>query len=372
MDTASLEGYLRLFHSQHLSLTRFVALLQAFDCIDALLFASEATLRATGLAEAAATALVKARSDTSVDGTIEADLHWARGDNHRLLLFESPDYPSQLKHISLPPPVLFVEGNVEVLSTAQVAIVGSRRASNNGRMHAHWLAKELSEAGLTISSGLALGIDTAAHRGALAAKGSSLAVLGAGIDHIYPRSNVALAQELVNGGALVSEFPLHTEPMAANFPRRNRIISGLSLGTVVVEATIKSGSLITAKYALEQNREVFAVPGPVNSQGARGCHQLLKQGAKLVESPSDVLEELGMDHSSSQRLSSGEGDHRTQPHPGSEVLAAMDVDGSLLDSLQSSTGLGYGPLIKCLLQLELDGKIEVVGGRYKPVSRTLA
>ena len=175
-----------------------------------------------------------------------------------------------------------------------LGIVGSRRASEYGGRNAYWMAHELSHAGLLICSGMARGIDTQAHKGALAASGATVAVLGTGIDICYPSANRKLAQQIAVNGALISEFPLGSPPRANNFPRRNRIISGMSLGTLVVEATAHSGSLITARLALEENREVFAFPGSVSSQLSRGCHRLIKEGAKLVEEPADILEELGM------------------------------------------------------------------------------
>jgi DNA processing protein len=228
---------------------------------------------------------------------IDEDLKWqdAAIDNH-LLTWESPNYPSLLKEITDPPVILYAKGQLSALEQPNLAMVGSRNPSITGSENAKQFAKELAAQGITIVSGLALGIDAQAHLGCLEANGQTVAVLGTGIDCIYPRRHLKMAQQITQKGLLLSEFPLKSPPIAGHFPRRNRIISGLSLCTLVVEAAIKSGSLITARMALEQNRDVLAIPGSIHNPLARGCHYLLQQGAKLVTSVTDVLDELRIEH----------------------------------------------------------------------------
>ncbi len=222
---------------------------------------------------------------------------WQRGKDCHIIPFHHPHYPALLKEIPNPPPLLFVKGQIETLHTPQIAIVGSRNPTPVGLSLAQTFACELSQAGFTITSGLALGIDTAAHRSALREKKHTLAVLGSGINHIYPYYNKNLSEEIVKQGALISEFPLNMPPKRENFPQRNRIVSGLSIGTLVIEAGIKSGSLITARLAAEQGREVFAVPGSAMNPQAKGCHFLIQQGAKLTTNIEHVLEEFkGFDY----------------------------------------------------------------------------
>jgi DNA processing protein len=238
--------------------------------------------------------------------------------------------------------------------------VGSRNATPQGLRDAEAFSHALSDAGLTIVSGLALGIDAAAHRGGLAGAGSSIAVVGTGLDRIYPAHNQALAHQLAEQGLIVSEFPLGTSPLPGNFPRRNRIISGLSRGVLVVEAAPDGGSLITARSAAEQGREVFAIPGSIHSPLARGCHALIKQGAKLVESAADILDELAWQ----QRLATPVL-RQTLPDP---VLDALDGAPTTLDTLAQRTGLTLGALSAKLLALELDGQIaSLPGGHYQKI-----
>ncbi|VFM95294.1 MAG: DNA protecting protein DprA [Candidatus Kentron sp. G] len=221
------------------------------------------------------------------------DLRWLEQPDHHLLTLSDAGYPPRLAEIPDPPPVLFARGGGEVLTHPQIAIVGSRNPTPMGQETAFAFARELARMGFVITSGLATGIDAAAHRGAMAGGGRTIAVVGTGLDRVYPGRHRELALEIVKNGACVSEFPLGTPPIAGNFPRRNRIISGLGLGILVVEATTRSGSLITARLAGEQGREVFAIPGSIHNPLARGCHLLLRQGAKLVESAADILEEIG-------------------------------------------------------------------------------
>ena len=221
-------------------------------------------------------------------------MKWIDQPGNDLLTLADARYPAALLQIADPPLLLYVRGRVELLSHPALAIVGSRSATPAGTRDALAFAETLSNAGLTIVSGLALGIDTAAHRGGLAGASSSIGVVGTGLDRVYPARNRHLAHQLAEDGVLVSEFPLGTPPFPSNFPRRNRVISGLCRGCLVVEAALRSGSLITARQSLEQGREVFAMPGSIHSSLSKGCHWLIKQGAKLVETAQDVLEELGL------------------------------------------------------------------------------
>ena len=280
----------------------------------------------------------------------------------------SDHYPPQLQQIAKPPPLLYLRGSVESLHLPQLAVVGSRRMTKGGENHARSWATYLAANGFTITSGLALGIDGAAHRGALEApNGKTIAVMATGIDRRYPARHSQLAEQLVErGGALVSEFPPGTQPRPAHFPQRNRIISGLSLGVLVVEAAVKSGSLITAKYALEQNREVFAIPGSINNPQSRGCHQLIKQGATLVESVDEIVDEL---HGPLGALR----EQTTQAQP-SEALPELSVEEAQLLEL-----IGYDPIIiddilspwpmdklsQLLVSLELKGIVSNQHGSYQ-------
>ena len=289
----------------------------------------------------------------------------------RILPIGTRWYPTRLAAIASPPPVLYCRGEPETLVRTQFAIVGSRSATHGGRARARMLARALAEQGLVVTSGLARGIDTAAHRGALDAGARSVAVLATGLDQVYPRSNAALAGELLEAGALVSERAPFTPPIPSNFPRRNRLISGLSLGVLVVEASVRSGSLITARFAADEGREVFAVPGSVDNVLSRGCHALIRDGAKLVESAADVLEEFA--HLREIR----ESPVRTAPAP-SDIGAVGDLDDSArtavdaigydpvtLDELVERTGLTAERLASILLALELDDRIDVLpGGRW--------
>jgi DNA processing protein len=223
---------------------------------------------------------------------VAADIEWLKQKGHFLLTCVDEGYPDLLRHIPDPPIALFGKGKAEYLHSLKMGVVGSRSASVTGLKTAEAFAESLSREGITVVSGLAMGIDTAAHQGALMGKGSTIAVCGTGLDIIYPKSNGTLAEAIAEEGLLLSEYPPGTAPIARNFPIRNRIISGLSLGILVVEANLKSGSLITARLAAEQGRDVFAIPGSIHSSYARGCHKLIQEGAKLVSVPDDILEEL--------------------------------------------------------------------------------
>ena len=229
--------------------------------------------------------------DKLING-VERDLHWVSQSNRHIITYHDSRYPALLKEIPSPPPLLFVQGNADLLSFPQLAIVGSRHATRPGLQNTRMFTADLVKRGYTITSGLALGVDAQAHQACLTAEGQTIAVVGSGLDVYYPKQNQALARQIGEQGALVSEFPIGTQPIAQNFPRRNRIICGLSLGTLVVEATERSGSLITARLAADQGREVFAIPGSIHNAQSRGCHLLIKQGATLVQSSDDIIEHL--------------------------------------------------------------------------------
>jgi DNA processing protein len=292
-----------------------------------------------------------------------------------VLLPEDSAYPERLREINDAPPVLFVVGDPEVLSQPQLAIVGSRSATRGGLENAQAFAEYLAARGLVITSGLAAGIDAAAHRGALVAGGLSVAVAGTGPDRVYPAANRGLAGELVQEGAMVSEFPPGTSPRAVNFPRRNRIISGLSLGVLVVEAAPRSGSLITARLAMEQGREVFAIPGSIHNPLARGCHRLIRDGAKLVETADDILEEMAAHLStaapagvSTRGGPAPEGDDDSEDGDYARLREAMGYDPVSLDVLVRRSGLTAEQLSSMLLLMELRGQVESLpGGRYMQV-----
>jgi DNA processing protein len=285
---------------------------------------------------------------------------WLADPANRIITLADPEYPPQLLQITDPPPLLYLKGRVDLLARPALAIVGSRNGTAQGIANAESFARSLSDAGLTIVSGLALGIDAAAHRGGLTGRSSSIAVLGTGLDIVYPARNRALAHELAERGALISEFTLGTPALPANFPRRNRLISGLTLGCLVVEAAALSGSLITARSAAEQGREVFAVPGSIHSPLAKGCHALIKQGAKLAESARDILEELHIPAPAELAA--------TDPalEPGDDaslkLLAALGHEPCTPETLAARSGMAAAEISALLTQLEIDGLIEALPG----------
>lgn len=298
---------------------------------------------------------------------VDQDLRWLEAPHHHALAVQDPRYPPLLLEIADPPPLLFVVGNPDCLAAHHLAVVGSRNPSPGGIQIAREFSTHLSQAGLGIISGLALGIDAASHRGALDAKGVTVAVEGTGPDQVYPRIHRNLAEDIVAGnGALVSEFPPGTQPLAANFPKRNRIISGLSLGTLVVEATPRSGSLITARMAAEQGREVFAVPGSIYNPLSRGCHDLIKDGAKLVQDIKDILDELGAITPATALGTSSKGTQpagNTEPHI--QLLERMGHDPATIDALVSQTGEPADKITTLLVLLELEGHVaSTPGGGY--------
>lgn len=306
---------------------------------------------------------------------VETDLRWLEQPGHHLLRLGEPAYPALLATLADAPPLLFVRGDPEALTQAALAVVGSRNPTTDGRRLASRFAADLTRCGLVVVSGLAVGIDAAAHRGALEAGGLSVAVCGTGLDTVYPRTHAALAEQLIAEGALVSEWPPGTPALPAHFPRRNRIISALSLGTLVVEAAPRSGSLITARLAAEQGREVFAIPGSLHNPMARGCHALIRQGAKLVESVADILEELpaGLAAARAQQSPSADDIHSRPtkiPEESRTLLNAMGYTPVTVDELVERVGLTAQMLSSMLLAMELQGLVEALpGGRYVRLSQ---
>ena len=303
---------------------------------------------------------------TRVREAVERALEWAAIESHSVVTLADETYPRSLLEIADPPALLYAHGRVQLLRQPALAIVGSRNASAQGERNAEEFARTLSASGLTIVSGLALGIDAAAHRGGLAGGASTVAVLGTGIDIVYPTRNAELAAEIARSGLLLSEFPLGTPAIAHNFPRRNRLISGLARGCLVVEAALASGSLITARCAAEQGRDVFAIPGSIHSPLSKGCHALIKSGAKLVESADDVLAELGGFRPSGYANTAAAG----APQSDSALLAVMGHDPVDVDSLCARAGLSAEQVASELLRLELDGRVTALpGGLYQRLEK---
>jgi DNA processing protein len=356
-----LASWLRLALTPGIGAATLRRLLRQFGLPQAIL-----AQRRTELATFASPAVLSALDSDEVAQAVARGLAWAAEPEHSVITLADETYPRLLLEIADPPALLYARGRTELLQRGALAIVGSRNATLQGEANAQTLARALSEAGLTIVSGLALGIDTAAHRGGLAGAGSTIAVLGTGIDVIYPSRNAALAAEIGERGLLLSEFPLGTPPSAQNFPRRNRLISGLARGCLVVEAALASGSLITARAAADQGREVFAMPGSIHSPLAKGCHALIKSGAKLVESAEDVLAELSGFRASGHASTTKEMPAITQPG----LLAHMGHDPVDVDSLCSRAGMSAEQVSSELLRLELDGRVAVLpGGLYQRLEK---
>jgi DNA processing protein len=351
---ASIASWISLSQTPGLGNEGLRRLLQAFGSPEAVLGAS-----VSSLSQHVKPAVAKAISD-GIDESIYVPVAtWLDDPLNRILTIADSEYPRHLLNIPDPPLILYVKGRLDLLNAQSLAVVGSRNASSQGLRNAEAFANSISDAGLCIVSGMAHGIDAAAHQGGLQGSGSSIAVVGTGMDKIYPAANRELAHRLAQEGTIISEFPLGTPPLAANFPRRNRIISGLSLGCLVVEASVQSGSLITARMALEQGREVFAIPGSIHSPQSKGCHALIKQGAKLVENAQDILEELGYRQIACTSVAAPE-------HP---LFMHLGFDPLDTESLAQRSGLTMGELSAILLQLELDGHIaSLPGGLYQRIT----
>ena len=299
----------------------------------------------------------------------ESISEWLAAPNHHIIDAESDDIPELLRQIPGPPTLLYVVGNKDALHLPALAIVGSRNPTRGGVQNAYDFSSHLARSGFCIVSGLAQGIDTAAHKGALDAGAKTVAFLGHGIDRVYPAENRELAHRIAENGALCSEYPLGSPPRREHFPQRNRLISGISLGTLVVEAARRSGSLISARLAAEQGREIFAIPGSIHNPLSRGCHQLIRQGAKLVESADDIFSELGplvghlmQNAASPTRETAADSDYDAEYET---LLSTLSYDPASADQLAEHSGLTIDQVSSMLLILELEGKIQVqAGGRY--------
>jgi DNA processing protein len=380
LERTELKAWLRLTLSPGVGNDTARKLLAAFGSAEAVFEQSEAALRQLGsdrLVNAITTVPLR------LDELLQATLDWLSADADRAVApIGSAHYLTALLNIEDPPLLLYMMGsllNIGQLAinnvASNLAIVGSRNPTPQGEANARQFAKAFAEQGLCIVSGLALGVDGAAHDGALLGGGATIAVVGTGLDRVYPKKHLALAHRIAAQGLIISEFPLGTPPLNANFPRRNRIISGLSVGTLVVEAALKSGSLITARLASEQGKDVFAIPGSIHSPQSRGCHYLIKQGAKLVETAQDVMEELKMplSHITPMLDDDGESDEgvsSSSPAGDSLFLSALGYDIVSLDALQARTGLPTPVLQAKLLELELDGFItRLPGGLFQRMAQ---
>jgi DNA processing protein len=363
--------WLQLHHAPKLSPRALAGLVSRYGSPCAVLEAF-----AAGAAEPGIPAEACAGLRAPDPGPVAADLLWLSAPDHHILTADDPLYPPLLRRTADPPQVIYVLGDPEVLSQPQVAIVGSRHPTPEGGEIAFGLARELAAAGLVVTSGLALGIDGAAHRGGLAADGITVAVAGTGLDRVYPARHRDLAHRIAGEGAIVSEYWPGTPPLPENFPRRNRIIAGLALGVLVVEAALRSGSLITARLAAEEGREVFAVPGSVRNPLARGCHALIRQGAVLVEGAADVLAELAAALPSAPvpvpalagRVRPDRPTARDPDH--AHVLDCMGFEPVAVDTLVRRSGLTAETVSSILLLLELQGLVvSYGGGRYARVAK---
>jgi DNA processing protein len=357
------QAWLTLAHA-YVSAAELIALKDRFGDIDAIVGQSEQQLRDAGLAQKKATAV-----SSPDQKSIEAALLWLDGDRHNIVTYGTDEYPEMLGQLRGAPLLLFVNGDRDALHLPSLAIIGSRNPTRGGIRNAVEFSRHLAKNGYAIVSGLAQGIDTAAHRGALDVGGRTVAFLGHGIDRVYPARNCELAHQIAATGALVTEYTHGAPPDKRHFPERNRLISGLSLGTLVIEAARRSGSLITARLAAEQGREVFALPGSIHNPLARGCHELIRQGAKLVETAADISAELApltgylqqkvMESTNNKSpLSDDDNDY-------AELRKVLSHDPTTIDDLQNQSGLTIEQLSSMLLILELHGDVESLsGGRY--------
>ncbi len=352
---------------------------QRFGSAEAILLASAHDLTELGLRRSIIDLLGRLNPLTVRDPAVAAIDAWLTEPDHHLLTLDDPLYPDALQQIADPPPLLYLVGDAALLSVPQIALVGSRNASAQGLENGYSYGRYLSEHGLVPTSGLALGIDATAHTGGLDGLGLTVAVLGTGVDRIYPARHRHLAQRIIaQGGVLVSELALGTAPLAQNFPKRNRIISGLSLGVVVVEAALKSGSLITARQALEQGREVFALPGSIHNPLSKGCHSLIRQGALLVDSAEQILQELAPQLPATGLLdvAAGGGDSEPLDQPldalsplEQRLLQATGYEATSLDRVVLRSGLPIAQVQAQLLSLELQGWVLAVPGGYQRAPR---
>lgn len=359
MPRTELAAWLRLLLTPGVGLESARKLLAAFGLPQAVFEQGHAAWQAV-VGARAANALEKLPDE--LDAQVDRLLAWlAEGENRHVLTLGDPHYPAELLQMADPPVMLYVLGDISTLQhPRRLAIVGSRNPTPQGETNARQFAQALGEAGVCVVSGLALGVDGAAHDGALLGGSSTIAVVGTGLDRVYPKRHLALAHRIAAQGAIVSEYPLGTPPLRENFPQRNRLIAGLSQGTLVVEAAVQSGSLITARLAAEQGREVFAIPGSIHAPQARGCHALIRQGAKLVESAQDILEDLRFIPTASIEPAPSADDAHLATED--DLLQAMGHDPVSLDALQARTGLTTAHLQARLLELELSGEVARLPG----------
>jgi len=376
LERAELSAWLRLTLTPGVGNDTARKLLAAFGSAEAVFEQSQTALRQLGSDKLVSAIITE---PLKLPELLQATVDWLAGGDDRIVApIGSMHYPATLLDIEDPPLVLYMLGSQLNRAQADInnvalslAIVGSRNPTPQGESNARQFAKAFAEQGLCIVSGLALGVDGAAHDGALLGGGQTIAVVGTGLDRVYPKKHLALAHRIADNGLIISEFPIGTPPLNANFPKRNRIISGLSVGTLVVEAALKSGSLITARLASEQGKDVFAIPGSIHSPQSRGCHYLIKQGAKLVETAQDVMEELRIPLASvTPPLDDDdevpEGFSSSSPEGDSSFLSALGFDIVSLDALQARTGLPTPELQAKLLELELDGFVtRLPGGLFQ-------
>ena len=363
IDRDDISAWVRLLATPGIGRESARKLLAAFGSAQAVLAASNAALGEV-VGTGAASALGAESSD--IDQHVAGALAWLDERSPELrsiVTLGDPRYPPSLLETADPPLLLYTQGRCELLRADSMAVVGSRNPTPQGTENAHAFANHLSRAGLTIVSGLALGIDAAAHTGGLEGRGSTIAVVGTGLDRVYPRQNRELAHRIAIEGLVVSEFPLGTSPRSENFPVRNRIIAGMTRGTLVVEAALRSGSLITARMAIEAGRDVFAIPGSIHSPQARGCHALIKQGAKLVDRAEDVLEELTPGSGAVVRRDTGVEPSEREFGGKDTVLEALGFDPVTLDGLIARTGRSAADLQAHLLELELAGRVARLPGQ---------
>ena len=359
-----LEAWLILLRTPGLNTATIHSLLNECGNPETVLNTSISRLEHLGLNKKALSAIQHADAES-----VQADIQWAAStDNHHIITYLDHRYPLQLKTIVDAPPVLFVRGDPDYLQRPQLAMVGSRTPTAVGKRNAYDFAKHLSNSGITITSGLANGIDGASHLGALQGLAGTVAVAAHGLDIVYPAAHRALAEDISHHGAIVSEVPIGTAPHKGLFPQRNRIISGLSLGTLVVEAALKSGSLITSKHALEQGREVFAIPGSIHNPLARGCHQLIRQGAKLVETSEDILEELIAHITTTitpSKTESVEAKNQLPLDPDHQkLLKCLQFEPIAIDELVNCSGFSAAEVASMLLIMELEGSVVNASGLY--------
>jgi DNA processing protein len=358
MQKEQIASFIRLHHVFGIGRVSLISLGEKFDDnFNYVTSASRSELQATGLNRDTIDQILKPDH-----ARVDRELEWAEQSGNQIICYDDASYPALLRQTVNFPPLLYCSGNIDLLASPQIAIVGSRHCTPGGAKTATDFARVLAQSGLTITSGMATGIDTQAHLGALACGGNTIAVTGTGLDRIYPSSNRQMAYDIHEKGLLVTEFPLGTSPRSDNFPRRNRIISGLCVATLVVEAARRSGSLITAHQAVEQGREVFAIPGSIHNPQARGCHQLIREGAKLVDQASDIIEELGslLGFIAQQQINQTSDIQLDQEAIG--LLEVIGYDPVSADALVERSGLTIDKLSSMLLSLELSNLIQSAPG----------